>query len=819
MAQHAPITPAPVNSRRSRQAQTMRRWIRGRHSYMRNPSAAGIVTELLHARNGMLQTLSNGTLDMPYTRDLPLSHHHSGMWNTERTSVACRTSTTVRNQAAAASSATHPGGPLALRYGVPERQLRKRGQSVANVPRAIPGHPVHLGEVVRDARDRARLSQRAVAERSGVSLRTLREIESGRVRMPRLRSIERLAETLQDSRLLEHGATGASGDDIAYGHDDHLILRVLGPLSATRGHSVLNAGTPMQQSLLGLLALHANRSVSQEEMAHVLWGEEPPNSFHQLIHTYVSRLRALLTAHQDPETGTPSIVRRNAGYELRIEAECLDLLQFRELTRRAEYARLSGDLTLEVQLLRDSLQMWSGLVLEGFSPRLREHPLAMECGQQQISSALRFSYLAVTSGHYEQAIDQLRPIVRHHPLHEGLHARLMIALAGAGQQVEALALFSRLDRALRNDFGIEPGAELRAAQMAVLRGVAPVENSAPAADHTAGRKVERPYELPPDTHDLVGRAEHHPVLLHLTQGGSHTGLFGPSPVAAMYGPPGAGKSVLAVRVANSSRLHYVDGILYADIRNETSGATQTSAILERFLRVLGTPERGIPKGLTERISCYRSLLAERRVLVVVDNVAREEQIAPLLPGGFSSALLFSSRTPLVGIPGARHFPLSLFTTEQAFRLLARIVGEDRAHAEPDRVAEIAELCGHLPLAIRIVGRRLAARPHWSLARMAQRLRNEEGRLSELAHGDLDVRSRLDTHVASLEEPLRQTLMLLTDCAGPFTVDTAADALGCSPAAAEDLIDSLVDHQLLTGPDATGRYELPVLTRLHARTRA
>lgn len=193
-----------------------------------------------------------------------------------------------------------------------------------------------------------------------------------------------------------------------------------------------------------------------------------------------------------------------------------------------------------MRLLTESLQLWSDLVLDSFFPRLCEHLLVVECGQQQISSALRFACLAITSGHHEEAIDQLRPIVRHHPLHEGLHARLMVALAGAGQQVEALGLFSRLDRTLRKNFGIEPGAELRAAQMSVLRGVASAANGTSMTDCAVVPEVERPYELPPDTHDLVGRLEHHPVLLHLTQGGSRTGLFGPSPVAAIYGPPGSG---------------------------------------------------------------------------------------------------------------------------------------------------------------------------------------------------------------------------------------------------------------------------------------
>jgi DNA-binding SARP family transcriptional activator/DNA-binding XRE family transcriptional regulator len=675
-----------------------------------------------------------------------------------------------------------------------------------------------LGEVVKDARDRARLSQRMVAEQSGVSLRTLREIERGRVREPRTRSVQRLAETLQEPRLLRFGTTTIQGDADRYDEQDRLVLRILGPLSLTRGQTNLHAGTPMQQSLLGLIALHANQSVTQAEMVEVLWGEDPPNSFNQLIHTYVSRLRALMAEHQDPLSGTPAIQRRNGGYELRIDDEQLDLLRFRELTRQAESARLSGDLTLEVQLLTESLKLWSGPpVLAGFSPRLREHPLAVACSQQQISSALRFGYLAVTSGHYEQAIDQLRPVVRHQPLHEGLHARLMVALAGTGQQVEALSLFSQLDRTLRRDFGIEPGAELRAAQMSVLRGVTSVENAVPSQRRPPGAEVDRPYELSPDTNDLVGRTEHRPVLLHLTQGGSRSGLFGPAPVASLYGPPGTGKSVLAVRVANSSRLRYVDGILYADMQNTLPDPDQAHATLGRFLRALGTLERDVPRELAERISAYRSLLAERRVLVVVDNVAHHEQIQPLLPGGFSSALLFSSRMPLTGVPGARHFPLSLFTTEQAVELLARIVGEDRTLGEREDAARIAELCGHLPLAVRVVGQRLATRPHWTLARMADRLLDEETRMFELVHGDLDVSSRLDTGVAALPDRARQSFLILAKAgAAPFTVLDAAGSLGCGPADAEDVIDSLVDGQMLNGPDATGRYTFPLLTRIHAR---
>ncbi|MFE7044834.1 BTAD domain-containing putative transcriptional regulator [Streptomyces atratus] len=677
-----------------------------------------------------------------------------------------------------------------------------------------------LGELVRDARDRARLSQRVVAERSGISLRTLREIENGRVRMPRRHSIQRLAEVLQEPRLLDQAAARSLLDEAAYGEDDRLMLRVLGPLSAVRGRSVLNAGTPMQQSLLGLMALHANESVSQAEIVDVLWGEAPPNSFNQLVHTYVSRLRALLAKHSDPSSDASAIVRRNAGYELQIGTDQLDLLRFRELAKEAEHARVSGDLTLEVRLLTDMLRLWSGPVLHGSSPRLQQHPLALDANQRQITAALRLAELAVAYGHYEKAIDQLQPLVRHHPLHEGLHAQLMVALAGAGRQVEALSLFSKLDRTLRIDFGIDPGPELRAAQLSVLRGVSRATDDKAVQTTTPRAEAKRPYGLPPDTPDLVGRSEHHQVLQHLTQSGSPGGLFGPSPVVSIYGPPGVGKSVLAVRVANSCRLRYADGVLYADLRSDTQADSHVAyTTLHRFLRALGMAEAEIPRGLDERISAYRSLLAERRVLVVVDNVVRDEELQPLLPGGFTSALLFTSRAPLSTIPGARHLPLSLFTAEQSVRLLTRIVGEERVLAERQMAEEIAELCGHLPLAIRIVGQRLLTRPHWSLSRMVHRLTDEQGRLSELSHGELDVRARLDTHFVSLASASRRALLALARaCGGSFTLRAAAASLGCSLVAAEDTAETLVDHQLLEGPDSAGRYAFPVLTRLHARER-
>lgn len=682
----------------------------------------------------------------------------------------------------------------------------------------LPDQSAQLGEAVREARKRLLMSQRDVAEESGVSLRTFREIEKGRVRRPRLRSLQRLAVTLQEPLLVAHGLGRPSPDSAAHQGRHGLFITVLGPLNVWSGHVPVNTGTPMQQSLLGLLAVHANARVSQAEIADVLWRGDPPASFNQLIHTYVSRLRALLAQHQAAPARSPLIVRRSSGYELQADEDQLDLLHFRELTRDAERARATGDLELEVELLTESLRLWSGPVLDGSAARLHEHPIAVECGQRRIASALRFAQLAIASGRHQKVIDQLRPMLRQHPLHEGLHAQLMLALAGTGQQVQALKLFDALNQTMRNDYGIEPGTELRAVHLSVLRGAASASGRAHKADAAPRAEAGRRYELPPDLADFVGRDEHQPVLLHLTQGSSLSGAFTPSPVASIYGPPGVGKSALAIRVANSSRVHFTDSALYVDMRDSRGGAADPHSALGRCLHALGVREADIPKEFQERVSSYRSLLAERRVLVVVDNVSREEQIGPLVPSGFNSGLLFTSTARLFGVPGARNFALGSFTMEQSLDLLARMIGTERVLAEREAAESIAELSDSLPLAVRIMGERLARRPHWPLARIVRRLHDERHRLSEFVHGQLDLPARLGAGFATLEAPFRYDLVHLAHtCPGPFTASYAAASLGIDPSSAEERLDTLGDQQLLLGPDEQGRYDIPMFTRLYALT--
>ncbi|MEV4439422.1 BTAD domain-containing putative transcriptional regulator [Streptomyces sp. NPDC049577] len=673
-----------------------------------------------------------------------------------------------------------------------------------------------IAGIIRDARARCGVSQRAVVERSGISLRTLREIEQGRVRAPRASSLRRLAEVLHEPRLFTHMTGETLRGEAVYTADDPLLLGVLGRLSVTRGAAELAAGTPKQQSLLGLLALRANQVVERDEIVDILWGDDIPDSFGQLIHTYVYRIRQLLDAHIPATGGRMLLARRATGYELQVpERGRLDLLEFRRLARQAADMRTLDDPETELDLLGAVLSLWRGPVLEGMPAGLRQHPVAVEAAQQRVACALRFADLVLPRGRYDEVIDQLAPIARANLLHEGVHARLVTALAGSGQRAAALETFAAVDRRLRNDSGIGAGEELRTAQLAILKADEERPVRTPARI-PAGEPL-RPLQLPVGIRDYVDRAEQQRILHHLTGRGPQV-AFGAAPIAALYGPAGAGKSILTARIAASARGAFRDGVLHAELRG--GGPDEIRVLLGRFLAALGVPAESVPDALPGRIALYRALLAKRQVLVVVDDVPGEQAVRPLVPGGVTSALLVAGRTPLSGLEGARHFRVSPFDDEQATTLLARIAGESRVLAERAAAERIARLCGHLPLALRIAGMRLAARPHWTLERLARRLEDEEHRLDELAMGDLDVRERLGSGLAALDPRLSEALRTLAARGTSFTIPGAAEALGRPPREAEDVLEALVDRQLLEGPARSGgEYAFPPLTRIHVRETA
>ncbi|MFJ2058336.1 BTAD domain-containing putative transcriptional regulator [Streptomyces sp. NPDC087908] len=671
-----------------------------------------------------------------------------------------------------------------------------------------------VATMVRAARTRNGVSQRDLAEKSGIGLRTLREIERGRVRAPRSGSLRRIAEALHEPALLaQAGVTTGADEDVP--EDAPLVLKILGRMSATRGNAELLTGTPKQRILLGLLALRAHQVVDRDEIIEVLWDGELPDTFGQLIHTYISRIRLTLDAHALPDVGRTAVVRHGGGYELRIEGDSrLDVLEFGRLTHEAERARAGDDPVHEQALLSEALGLWRGRLLEGAPPRLARHAAAVEHGRLRVASALRLADLALARGQHEEVLAQVGPIARHETLHEGLHARLLAALAGSGRRAEALEMFAAVARRLRAESGIEPGVELREAQMAVLREDAragTVSTERPAGRADGPRSVQ----LPQSVGDFVGRVEHFQVRQYLT-GQGPLAAFGAAPVAALHGPVGVGKSALTVQIAAAVARHFPDGVLHARLRTGAPGEIRTA--LRGFARALGVPSSGLPTGLPELAALYQEAVAGRRVLVVVDDAPGERAVRPLLPSGPGAAALLAGRTPLPGLEGAQHFRVERFTVDQSVSLLARIAGERRVLAERAAAETLAELCDGIPLAVRIAGMRLAARPHWTLARLADRLADEDRRLSELVAGDLSVRERLTSAYEGLDPVLRDAVRALARSEDrAFTPDGAAAVLRCGGHQTEDLLERLVDHQLFEPPVGAGEeYVFSPLVRLHAR---
>jgi DNA-binding SARP family transcriptional activator/tetratricopeptide (TPR) repeat protein len=680
----------------------------------------------------------------------------------------------------------------------------------------------HFGQALRARRISSGMTQQELARRARVSVRAVRYIEQGRVKRPRQDSLRRLAS-----------AAGLSPPDQALSPapappaGTHLEVGVLGTLQLSRGGRPVDAGPMKQRSLLGLLALQPGSAVGRDEIVDVVWGDDPPGSYLNLVHTYVGRLRRIIGPAQDRPAGVRIVSVPHGGYLLEADGDHLDLVRFDDLAAEAE---LSLDPAAAHDLLDRALGYWRGPVAADLVGGLRQHPAAVAVAGRRLACVLRYADLAIGLGHHGQAVARLQALAGDEPLHEGLRARLMLALAGSGQQAAALDLFAELRTRLRSELGIEPGPEVSAAHLRVLRqdvpaagcgalaAAGPGDNGAGAGAGT-GTAVGGNY-LPRDVEDFTGRTAALEQLLGSGTGAGN-GSGGAAPAAgvvAIDGMPGVGKTALAVHAARRVAAHYPDGQLFIDLQAHTEGQDplSPSAALDRLLRMAGVSGDRIRGGLDERAGLWRAVLAERRVLVVLDNAADAGQVRPLLPAGRGCLTLVTSRRRLASLEGARTLSLDVLPAEQAAELFVRVAGGRAAgHAEAEAVEETVKLCGFLPLAIRLAAARLRHRSAWTVAHLAARLRDERQGLAELDGGDRGVGAAFTLSYRYLTEPRQRLFRLLGAVPGPDADAAAASALaGVPPRDADALLESLVDVHLLTQP-TPGRYRFHDLIRRHA----
>ncbi|WP_367131472.1 BTAD domain-containing putative transcriptional regulator [Saccharothrix sp. HUAS TT1] len=574
-------------------------------------------------------------------------------------------------------------------------------------------------------------------------------------------------------------------------------FRVLGPVRARVDGSAVEVGGPKPRTLLAVLAVEAGRVVPVPRLIDALWGEDPPAGSRSALHTYVSTLRRALG---------DVLVRSGGGYLLAAEPHQVDLHVFTAELSEGRRALAEGDLEAAAARFAAALAQWRGTPLGGALGAWAEGERSRL--EELRSGALEDRFdtdLALNRG--EALVPDLTAAVAANPLRERLRSQLMLALNQAGRQAEALACYRRGRRVLLDELGVEPGPGLRATHERVLRGEAAPAPAPPAPT---------PSQLPHDIADFTGRtAEHDRLTARLTT------ATGATRVCAISGPPGAGKSTLAAHVAHAVREHFPDGQLHANLRGVQSRPADPAEVLAGFLRALGAPDDAIPVDLEERARLYRTLLADRRVLIVLDDARDERRIRPLLPGGATCAVLVTSRERPSALSGASHLELGVMRAAEALELLDRVVGDGRVAAEPGAAEDIVRLCGRLPLALRIAGARLAARPQWRLTRLAERLGVQRRVLQELTLGDLEVRGSLALSYDGLAERERTALRRLALLGvATFSGWLVAPLLDCDPHDAEEALERLVDSRLLTTSASTTalRYEMHDLTRAFARER-
>ncbi|MGW3045599.1 BTAD domain-containing putative transcriptional regulator [Kitasatospora sp. NPDC001159] len=601
-----------------------------------------------------------------------------------------------------------------------------------------------------------------------------------------------------------------------------LRISVLGPLRAWRGERELDTGPAQQRAVLAALALRCGRVASSDELVQDVWGADPPATAPVALRNHVSRLRAALeTGSSAPEV----LVSRAGGYALRLEDRALDVAEVERLGSEAEAAGSRGDLESAARLLAQAEGLWDGTPLTGVPgdyaqrhrDRLSEYRLVLT--EARLDLELRL-------GRHTRAVTELTALVDEYPLREGLRALQMVALYRCGRQGEALAGFATARRLLAEELGVDPGPDLVRLHQRILEadptlsvpsGAAPRVGEQAGSGGPARPAWAPPAQLPPDAPDFTGRQEEVARVRDALVGGARRRSTAPA-VCVIHGMGGVGKTALAVHAAHAVRDRFPDGQLYADLRGVGREAADPYEVQELFLRALGVAPESIPRDRGERTSLYRSWLADRGLLLLLDNAADTTQVNALMPGTPGCAVVVTSRTPLICLPATSRTALEPLSERDARSLLERMVGAERCRREPEAAADLVHACGMLPLAVRIVGARLAARPRWSLSYLASRLGDRGRRLTELETGSLAVEQVFQLGYSALDADQARAFRLL---AIPEVSDVssaaAAAVLRCEPRAAEAVLDDLA-HAGLLEPGDPGHYRYHDLLRLFARHR-
>jgi len=552
------------------------------------------------------------------------------------------------------------------------------------------------------------------------------------------------------------------------GDAGELEFGLLGPLVVRQNGTELALRRGRERAVLAALLLAANRIVAVDMIAEVLWGDEPPPSAPMAVRNYIGRLRRALG-----QAGPQRISTHPGGYLIRMGDGELDLARFESLLASTRAAARGDSWEQAGNQAREALALWRGEPLAGVESatlKLREAPrlaeLRLQAEELGLEARLRL-------GGHDEAAAELRRLAAVHPLREHVHALLMLALYRCSRQADALAAYQQVRTRLVEELGAEPGAELRKLHQQIL-GADPAPDLArhPAAAPAAGPGATTvataqaragdgraatsegggarpgtscgppavPRQLPAAVSQFTGRVAELRALSQILDEQAGRDAPGTVVLSAIGGAAGVGKTALAIHFAHQAADRFPDGHLYLNLRGFGPGGTPVApaGAIRGFLNALGVAPERVPPSPSAQEGLYRSLLADKRMLVVLDNAADEQQVRPLIPASPGTLVIVTSRNQLGGLAaadGARLLSLDVFSHDEAAQLLAARIGADRTAAEPDAAAEMARLCGCLPLALAIIAARAAARPGFPLAALASELRDTATRLDALDTGD------------------------------------------------------------------------------------
>ena len=646
-------------------------------------------------------------------------------------------------------------------------------------------------ELVAARRRAAGITQQELAERAGLSVGAVRDIEQGRTKLPRPAAARRLFSALElpESELTPYLADRSRPEGVRF--------RVLGGLRVRVGDRAVELGPPKQRTVLGVLALSPNTLIHRDAIAEAVWGGLLPAAPARLIPTYLSQLRQALSPARRGARNL--IVSDGPRYRLAVADDEHDLLEFRHLVRRAA----TSEPATAAELYEQALRLFDDEPVADLDG-LHSLPEVTAIRIEQITAVLAFADVALSVGRHAAVLPHLRVASAAEPLHGGVQARLMRALADGGQVPAALQHFQVVRRRLRDELGLEPDAELVAAHQRILRQEPYFLRAEPIPIV--------PAQLPADTGDFTGRGPEAARLRELLDSDGTA-----TPVCAITGPGGIGKTTLAVHVAHRVRHRFPDGQLYLDLRGAHPSQVSATDALADLLGALGVPRTQLPPTERERAARFRSMLADRRVLVVLDNARDPAQIRSLLPGSAGSAVLVTSRHAMTVLPGVKLCKLAPLAEPDAAELLCRVADVEPGSPAAEAANALARLCGGLPLALRVAGARAAED---GLTSVADRLAGEAW-LRELELDDLSVAANFGLSVDLLYQTPDSSARLFPRLgllqAPDFGLPVAARLLGVSEAAASTALAHLARvHLVDRRPD--GRCRMHDLLRMYAAER-